>query len=80
MPETPRESRDVKGLGRVIGVFPPPPLNTLAGLSPVHNAKVRVQHSTPRKCNSYGWLPGMLRGSRGDRVMTPDTLTCPNAP
>ena len=33
MPETPRESRGVKGLGRVIGVFSPPSLNTLAGLN-----------------------------------------------
>ena len=33
MPETPRESRGVKGLGRVIGVCSPPPLNTLAGLN-----------------------------------------------
>ena len=33
MPETPRESRGVKGLGRVIGVCSPPPLNTFAGLN-----------------------------------------------
>ena len=32
-PEIPRESRGVKGLGRVIGVCSPPPLNTLAGLN-----------------------------------------------
>ena len=30
---TPRESRGVKGLGRVIGVCSPPPLITIAGLS-----------------------------------------------
>ena len=61
MPEMPRESRGVKGLGRVIGVFSPPPLNTLAGLEPVqdHYAIARAQHSTPRKCNFYGRLPGV---------------------
>ena len=58
MPETPRESRGVKGLGRVIGVFSPPPLNTLAGLHQVHNAIARAQHSTPRKCT---FVLGTLR-------------------
>ena len=59
MPETPRESRDVKGFGRVIGVFSPPPLNTLAGLNQFRTITLWLVHSTPRKCNCYGWLPGM---------------------
>ena len=51
MPETPRESRGVKGLGRGIGVCSPPP--HISGTEPVqdHNAIARAQHSTPRKCN-----------------------------
>ena len=33
----------------------------ISGTEPVqdHNAKARAQHSTPRKCNCYGRLPGM---------------------
>ena len=58
-PKIPRESRGVKGLGGEIGGVLPPPLDTLAVLSQDHNAMVMAQHSTPRKCNCYGRLPGM---------------------
>ena len=57
-PEIPRESRGVKGLGRVIGVTLPPPLGTRAGLHQDHDAHSSAQHSTPRKCT---FVLGTLR-------------------
>ena len=50
-----------KFLRSVIGVTLPPPLDTLAGLNQFkdHDAHSSAQHSTPRKCNCHGWLPGM---------------------
>ena len=47
-PEIPRESRGVKGLGRVIGVFYHLLWTHQRACSEVHNAIVMAQHSTPR--------------------------------
>ena len=53
IPEIPRESRGVKGLGRVIGVFTTSSGN-VSGTEPVqdHDAHPSAQHSTPRKCTT----------------------------
>ena len=76
--EIPRQSHGVKGLGRESGGILPPPLDTLAGMSQVHNAMVFAQHSTPRCAPAVDGCQECLRESRGDRVMTHDG-TCPEA-
>ena len=81
MPETPRESRGVKGLGRVIGVFSPPPLNTLAGLNQFRTITLWLVPSTPlhESAIAMDGCQECLRESRGDRVMSHDERTCTDA-
>ena len=78
MPETPRESRGVKGLGRVIGVISPPPLNTLAGLNQFRTITLWLVPSTPLhgSATATDGCQECLRESRGDRVMSHDKRTC----
>ena len=75
MPETPRESRGVKGLGRVIGVCSPPPLNTLPGLNQFRTITQKFVPSTPLhgSANAMDDCQESLRESRGDRVMSHDS-------
>ena len=56
----------------------PPPLDTLAGLSQVHNAKVMAQHSIPRSAPAMDGCHECHRESRGDRVTSHDG-TCTDA-
>ena len=81
MPEIPRESRGVKGLGRVIGVFSPPPLNTLAGLNQFRTITLWLVPSTPLHGSAIAMdgCQECLRESRGDRVMSHDERTCTDA-
>ena len=74
-PETPRESRGVKGLGRVIGLFSPPPLNTLAGLNQFRTITLEFVPSTPLHGSAIAMdgCQEFLRESRGDRVMSHDS-------
>ena len=75
IPVISRESRGVKGLGRVIGVCSPPPLNTLAGLNQFRTMTLIPVPSTPLhgSATATGGCQECLRESRGDRVMSHDS-------
>ena len=70
-----------EGLGRVIGVCSPPPLNTLAGLNQFRTITQKLVPSTPLHGSAIA-MDGCQecpRESRGDRVMSHDKRTCTDA-
>ena len=75
IPEIPRESRGVKGLGKVIGVTLPPPLGTRAGLNQFRTMTLIPVPSTPFHGSAIAMdgCQECLRESRGDRVMSHDS-------